>query len=151
MHFRGFKRVFLVSAASVLVGAGCNAPTYTAGPVHWHGYLTMSLCGEEIDIRDHDHDDPRSKRAGSGLLHTHGDNWIHVEGRVVSKDDIALGRFFDAIDVPFGPDRFFDKQGAAACNDGSPDGLRVKVNGADVSDPMSYVVQDQDKIEIKFE
>lgn len=148
MSFHDLRRVLLSAATVVLIGAGCSDATYTAAPVHWHGYLTLSVCGKEQSIRDKG---TQTVHAGASLLHTHGDNTIHIEGRIVKKEDIALGRFFDAIDVPFGPDRFFDKEGAAACNDGNPDSLHVKVNGADISDPVNYVVQDQDKIEIKFE
>ena len=124
--------------------------TFTPAPVHWHGFLTMSVCGEARDIRDRNHDSPGVKSVGNALLHTHGDNWIHIEGRVLSASDISLLAFFNALKIPFGTDHFFDKQGSSACNDGNPDLLRVKVNGADIADPVNYVVRDQDKIEISF-
>lgn len=122
--------------------------TYTPGPVHWHGFLTMSACGESKSISTKG---SVGHHVGLPLLHTHGDDWIHIEGRIISKDDITLGKFFDAVDVPFGTDRFFEKRGADACNDGNPDTLKVTVNGAVIADPENYSVRDQDKIEIKFE
>lgn len=128
--------------------ATSNSETYTAAPVHWHATLSMSTCGVSETISDLG---DQNLYEGLPLLHTHGDDRIHVEGRIIKAEDISLGRFFDSINIPFDTDRFMDKQGTDACNDGSSDSLHVTVNGSEIPDPRNYVVKDGDQINVRFE
>lgn len=144
----------LLTAAGIGIYELARAPGkgyYAPRPVHWHAALTMSVCGSARTLKERDFDRPLGPAAGTALLHTHGDDIIHIEGRIPSKDDITLGAFFSELGIAFAPDRFMDKQGQGACHDGNADTLHVSVNGTDVNDPAHYVVQDRDKIEIRFE
>ena len=93
-----------------------NAPaaTYTDAPVHWHAAFEVELCGQKQDFSSYG----ATTHAGSPLLHTHGDGVIHIEGRVIQKQDIALGKFFDGIEVPFDRDRIMNKKNGDTCQEG---------------------------------
>ncbi len=71
-----------------------NSISVTKGPVHWHADFRIFVCGEELNIVD-----PHGlvNLVGSPLLHEHGDNRVHIEGRVMDWEDITLPRFFSAI------------------------------------------------------
>lgn len=135
--------VGIIIAALVVVGggyaiwnAGKNAPsagrtnksttTYTDAPVHWHAAFEVELCGKKQDFSSYG---GAGHHAGLPLLHTHGDGVIHIEGRIIEKQDIALGRFFDAIDVPFDRDRIMDKKNGDECSPGKPGQVKMFVNG----------------------
>jgi hypothetical protein len=71
-----------------------NTLSLTKGPVHWHADFEVWRCGEKIDFVD-----PKglSNRIGSPLFHEHGDNRIHVEGKVLEYKDVSLQSFFEVV------------------------------------------------------
>src|SRR3990172_13378204 len=103
---------------------------YTDRPVHWHALLDIEICGEKQDIRGGKTSGNMADSAmyGPHLLHHHNDNTIHIEGQIMKKEDIALGNFFDGIDVPFDKDKIMDKKNGDLCPDGRPGVLKMYVN-----------------------
>lgn len=89
---------------------------------------------------------------GNNLLHIHSapDNFIHIEGRVYSTDEIKLGKFFDVININFNKDQIFDKKNGDLCNN-KPGKLKMLVNDIENSEFRDYIIKDKDKIVIKFE
>jgi hypothetical protein len=71
-----------------------NHISETGGPVHWHADFEVWKCGKKVDLLD-----PTGieNRIGTPVLHEHNDFRVHVEGTVVKKSDISLGKFFDVI------------------------------------------------------
>src|SRR3989344_2967874 len=71
-----------------------NVISWSGGPVHWHADFEIWACGEKLAL-------PKatfpSNYVGTSTLHHHDDYRIHVEGLVVSKDDVALRSFFRVI------------------------------------------------------
>ena len=126
--------------------------SYTKGAVHWHAELDVSVCGEKIDV-------PKEAPIGEHhlglpLLHTHADRLIHIEGKVYNKEEINLGAYMDAIQVPFGSDTIINYKNDGMCNNGKSNKVKMFVNGEEILDSnlfRSYVVQDKDKIEIRYE
>lgn len=131
-RFRGFV-TFSALILLIIGGAGYGifrlakhapAQTYTSEPVHWHALVDIEICGEKRDL-------PKSPSGeiGTHLLHAHNDNTIHVEGRVIEKEDIALGRFFDLMGVSFDRGRIMDKKNGDTCSDGKQGFVKMSVNG----------------------
>jgi len=114
--------------------------TYTDREVHWHAYVDISLCGEHKDLPKSESGDTVHGKSFKGihLLHTHDDNIIHIEGLINKKEDIALGRFMDVIEVPFDKDRIMDKKNGDLC-DGKPGVLKMYVNDQPRTDFRDYV------------
>lgn len=114
---------------------------------HWHARYSIVLCGEKIPPR------PYSK----GGMHTHGKGRIHIHPHspATAGENADLATFFESfngeltnkkIAVPMvGTYKNGDK-----CN-GKPGEVAVYVNGTRVSNPASYVPQDGDIIQIKFQ
>lgn len=121
-------------------------PTYTATPVHWHANFEVELCGKKQDFSSYG---SGTTRAGSPLFHTHGDGVIHIEGRIIAKKDIALGKFFDYINVPFDRDQIMDKKNGDECPargsspgaPGKPGTVKMLVNGQPNQEFRDYVGQ----------
>ena len=117
-------------------------PSYSKGDVHWHALVEITLCGEKRDL-------PRAEGGatvhgkhfrGIPLLHTHDDNTIHIEGVVGKKEEIALGRFFDVIGVPFSTQEIMDKKEGDVCPGSEmPGKLTMTVNGVSNSEFRDYV------------
>ena len=120
---------------------------FTSGEVHWHTKLDLSICGHPKNL-------PRapagSSHLGNILLHTHDDDIVHVEGHVLKKDEIRLGEFFDAINVPFGKDRFFDKKNGDLC-DGKPGMVKMWVDDKESQEFRDLLALDGQKVKISFE
>lgn len=100
--------------------------------IHWHPELSIIVKGVKQEIP-----------AGLGLggvempIHTHDSTGvIHLElGGLVLKSDIALGRFFKV----WGKDiRSFGAN------------LEMTVNGKENIEHENYIMQDKDKIELKY-
>lgn len=97
------KVLFAITAASVaavtLYIAGStvflNLVSESQGPVHWHADFEIWVCGEKITSLA----SPvfPSNKVGSETQHHHDDYRMHVEGVVVKKEDVSLGKFFEAI------------------------------------------------------
>ncbi len=118
----------------------------TDGPVHWHADLQVFVCGERQDLS---HLGSQNSHHGTPLLHTHGDNQIHVEGEVRSWDTLTLGNYFDTIGVELSNTSLMDKTEGDTCQ-GEPGSISVSVNGENVSDYQDYRIQDGDSITVRF-
>jgi len=121
-----------------------NVVSATAGPVHWHADYEVWICGQEMSIEK-----PAGvvNRIGSPLVHDHGDNRIHIEGVLRSRQEASLGAFFHAIGgalesseviVPT-HEGLVAKDNGDLC-DGAPGKLYVFVNGKQIQDPADYVI-----------
>lgn len=111
--------------------------TYTAGPVHWHAAIELEVCGEKRDLPG-----PKDGRmVGNHLHHHHGDNTWHIEGRVIAKEDITLGKFFDEHKIPFDRDQLMDKKNGDECAPGQPGQVRMFVNSEPNSEFRDFVGQ----------
>lgn len=105
--------------------------------LHWHPVLTIFIKGV-----------PQSIPANIGLggpvhnpVHTHDEDAaqgvIHLEfGSVVRKQDLVLGKFFDAWQKDI---RSFGSN------------MTMTVNGAPSTEYENYVMRDGDKIELRYE
>ena len=123
--------------------------TYTQGAVHWHAYPTVEICDEEKELP---YPIGANEHLGSALLHTHTppENYIHIEGRVKSEEDIKLGKYFDNIGVKFSQEQIFDTKNGDLCN-GKPGKLKMFVNDVENFEFRNYTIKDQDRILIKYE
>ncbi len=131
---------------------------YTPGSVHWHTNFEVFLCGERQDFTKGY--DLEINGKGSYLLHSHNDNVIHIEGQILKKEDIALGNFFDIIDVPFSKTQIMDKRNGDLCQNDSTGEVHMYVNGVENNEFRNFIPEpctsenikeDCDKIDIKFE
>ena len=159
----GKKRIVGFLGVLALMGAGIygirylKATTpetlYTADPVHWHAKFEVELCGKKQDFSSYGEG---SSHAGSSLLHTHGDEIIHIEGQVIQRENITLGSFFDNIDVPFDRDRIMDKKNGNECSPGKPGQVKMFVNDKPNDEfrnytPFATEKAEEDRIKIIFE
>lgn len=135
-----------------------NFQPYHTGFYHWHANFDVSICGVSENIRC------GASICGPMSLHHHNDNIIHIEGNTIpKKEDLAIGRFFDGIDIKFSETEILDKKNGDLCPDGKAGSVKLYVNGElnnefgnyspakceaqDISD----IREQCDKIEIKFE
>ncbi len=112
------------------------------GGMHWHAELSIYINGAKQEI-------PANIGIGRAHqpIHTHdATGIIHLEFEgLVLKDDIKLGRFFKIWDKRFNSDCIFD-----FC--GGPNGkVRMLINDRENNDFDGYLMQDGDKIEIRYE
>ena len=101
--------------------------------IHWHPELTITVKGEQQEI-------PKDIGIGAAHLpmHTHDDTGvIHLEFQgKVRKTDITLGQFFKI----WGKDiRSFSVN------------MKMTVNGEENTEYENYIMQDKDKIELRYE
>lgn len=109
--------------------------------VHWHANLRILVCGDERKI-------PVNK--GEPLLHTHRDaNRIHIEGLIQGPSDVTLGKFMNAVGVPFSETQVFDITNGEGCN-GQPGVWKMTVNDASSEEFENYAINDGDNIELIF-
>ena len=150
------KKTALISLALVagafLVYALLTAPKvegpYTPGPVHWHATLSLTACGEPIKFPPV----PRGGMLGPEIRHLHeGDEGqVHIESQVQRKEDIMVGAFLADVGIAFS-EKQLGKYGAGdKCPDGRTGKVAFAVNGKPNNEFEKYVMQDGDKIEIKF-
>lgn len=66
----------------------------SGGPVHWHADYEIWVCGERMHLEE---SEGLENKVGTPVFHHHNDDRIHVEGVVYELEDIALGKFFEAI------------------------------------------------------
>jgi len=113
---------------------------YTDSEIHWHALVDITVCGQHKDLPKAESGDTVHGKSYRGihLIHTHDDNIIHIEGVIQKKEDIALGRFFDVIEVPFDKDKIMDVKNGDLC-DGKPGTLKMYVNGQPRQDFRDYV------------
>lgn len=133
--------ILLVVAIALLAGASWwsrslqfgNSDLVSGNGLHWHPELIIFVKEEKQEIP-----------AGIGLggiempIHTHDANGvIHLEfSGLVRQKDITLGQFFSS----WGKDI-------------NSFGINVKmtVNGVENTELGNYIMQDQDKIELRYE
>jgi len=114
--------------------------------LHWHPKLEIYIKGEKQEIP-----------AGVGLagsthqeMHTHDedakDGVIHMEmNGVVTKDETKLSNFFKIWGKKFSSSQIFE------FTNGEEGKVRMLVNGSDNEQFGSYQMQENDKIEIRYE
>lgn len=110
--------------------------------IHWHPELSIYIKGQKQEV---------SANIGIGVnhqpIHTHdttGVLHLEIQGRV-TKDGIKLSRFFKIWSKQFNSNCIFD-----SCN--GPDGkVKMLVNGQENNEFENYLMQDKDKIEIRYE
>ncbi len=144
--------VFMAVAVYGIISVGSNyepstGQPMTQGAVHWHADLKIFTCGE---FRDLSNLGSGSTHVGTPVLHTHGDNKIHVEGQVDQPEDISLASYFDAINKEFSNNTILDKTNGDECPDGEPGEVKLFVNGERNYEYDNYVVQNGDSIKITF-
>ncbi len=108
--------------------------------IHWHPELSIYIKGQSQEI-------PGSVGSPS-IMHTHdatGMLHVHPANKLVLKDDITLGKFFTLWGKKFSSTCIFD-----SCND-SEGKVKMTVNGVENLEFENYVMQDKDKIEIRYE
>ncbi len=110
--------------------------------IHWHPKLTIKINGKTQEI---------PKDIGIGAvhqeIHTHDkDGVIHMEmSGPVTKEEAKLGNFFRIWGKTFSSNCIFDY-----CN-GKEKKVIMLVNGKEHMDYENYIMNDSDKIEIKYE
>lgn len=120
-----------------------DAEILSRNGLHWHSNLSIIIKGEKRDI-------PKDIGIGTTIhqsVHTHdADGVIHLEfPGVVRKNDTTLGAFFRIWGKTFSQNCIFDN-----CN--SPEGtVKFFVNGTENAEWEKYHMQDNDKIEIRYE
>ncbi len=119
---------------------GLSFPT---GNVHWHADVDGSVCGEPFimpnaPIVDH-------------LLHTHGDQRIHLEGNATAPDQITVGKFMRRIGITFTQNEFNGKKVGENCPNGAPAVMTFLVNGQENTEFDNRVIRDGDKYTIRME
>ena len=128
-----------------------NSPTanfvYPATPVHWHATPIISVCGEAKQIPL----PAPGQHLGTGLLHTHEDALIHIEGTITDSSQITLGVFFSSIGVKFSETEIMDKKNGDACPNGLQGKVSMEVNSQANNEFENHIIKDGDKISIKFE
>lgn len=156
VRYGGIALVVVALVAGIFVfgnkgstGNAVKEQPYTSGQVHWHASLEVFTCDRFREM-------PKpiggaDTHLGTPLLHTHKDGLIHIEGRIYRKQDIMLGKYMDNLDVEFDEDKIMDYVNGDGCNDGKENKVRMQVNGKDNFEFRNYVINDGDKIVIKYE
>ena len=121
--------------------------SYTKDAVHWHAQLDVYACGENklMPAPEGEH------HLGLPLLHTHSDRLIHIEGKIWKKEDIMLGAYMDAIGIPFNDTQLLDYKNDGMCDNGKPNKVRMIVNDKENFEFRNYVINNKDKIELRYE
>ena len=110
--------------------------------LHWHPELSIEIKAQKQEI---------PTDIGIGVvhnpIHTHdASGTIHIEMEgLVTKDSIKLGQFFKVWEKQFNSNCIFD-----FCN-GPSGAVKMFVNGKESTEFENYLMQDKDKIEIKYE
>lgn len=120
---------------------------YTSTEVHWHALVDIELCGKKTDL-------PRvgagAHHRGMPLLHTHDDNKIHIEGQIFKREDIALGKFMDAVGAKFSNETIMEHRNGDKCPDGKEGTVKMFVNGIPNNEFRDWVPRDNDVVKIVF-
>lgn len=120
--------------------------SYTKGDVHWHATVSVFICGDEMDMPVPFGDD----EIGTPLLHTHKDGLIHIEGKVWKKEDITLGKYFEALGSKFINNQILNYKNGDLCND-KPGEVKLFVNEEENFELSNYVIKDGDEYKVRFE
>lgn len=134
---------------------GSDAPVEYLSNGHWHAQIEITLCGEHKDLPLAL---PGQGHRGLPYLHSHDDNKMHMEvaNQIVKKSDLSLGKFMDAMGVPFSSTQIMDRKNGDLCtNTTTPGSVKMFVNNQPNTQFKDYVpnlVADEfmDKIRIEF-
>ena len=121
-----------------------NITSETSGPVHWHADYKVIVCGEKLDLVNRG---IFTNKAGSPLLHGHGDERIHIEGTVKELSKVSLSSFFMEIGGELESGNLVyqthegsvEKREGDSCN-GEISSLKVYVNGNKIEDYENYII-----------
>lgn len=123
-----------------------NITSITKGPIHWHADYQVWACGQRLHLEE-----PHGildNKQGTGLLHAHEDDRIHIEGTISNLKEVTLSKFFEAnkgvltneyITIPT-DDGIKSFTNAQTCPDGSVGYLKVYVNGKLMPNAKDYVI-----------
>jgi len=125
------------------------------GGVHWHPELAIYIKGQKqivpanVGIGTQYAGYPRfDPMMGMTDMHTHDDSgtlhWEVMKGPV-TKDDVRISSFFKVWGKTFSKDCIFEY-----CN-GADGTVKMIVNGKENTEFENYLVNDKDKIEIRYE
>ncbi len=148
------RAVWIVVAALVVAGfwllfnsgdsKEAEAKIISRNGLHWHATLKISIDGKPVEI-------PAAVGLGAvhNPIHTHeADEVIHLEfNGLVSESNITLEKFFDVWSERFSSDCILDK--CVTPENGKA--ITMTVNSVPSTEFENYVIQDGDKIEIKYE
>jgi len=144
-----FWMVIIVAVVVLLGGVwwsnslSSNDPNLvSSNGVHWHPHLEIYIKGEQQEIPHN-----IGLTGVHSPMHTHDDTPIvHMEfGGVVMEDDTRLGNFFRIWGKEFNSQQILDYYNG-------PDGtVYMFVNGEENAEFENYHMQDDDKIEIRYE
>ncbi len=108
--------------------------------IHWHPELSIYIKGQIQEIPGN---------AGTHtIMHTHdttGMLHVHPANKLVLKDHITLGKFFKLWGKKFSSTCIFDN-----CNSSEGE-VKMTVNGVENTEFENYVMQDKDKIVLRYE
>jgi len=111
--------------------------------VHWHAPISYEICGEPFSPPE---------RENHGLVHGHGDGRAHIEGRLSEPSNTTLGKFMDAIGVPFSKTQFSKYKNGEKCpGKNRAAKVRVFVDGAENFQFRDLPLRDAENIKITFE
>lgn len=132
-----------------------NSGIVSESGIHWHPELVIYIKGQKQEIPQNVGIGPQytnnkwyNKEMGMAEIHTHEDlpllHW-EVPNGPVAKDKVRLGTFFEVWGKTFNSTQIFDKRNG-------PEGtVKMTVNGQPNTEFDNYLVNDKDKIEIRFE
>ncbi len=108
--------------------------------IHWHPELSIYIKGQIQEIP--------ANAGNHSLMHTHdttGVIHLHPANKLVLENDVKLGKFFKLWGKKFSSTCILD-----SCN--SAEGkVKMTVNGIENTEFENYIMQDKDKIEIRYE
>ncbi len=139
--------IFFVVRAASQASAAAPKEKFPYGTVHWHAKLAVSECGVPHDfsnLGDAVH------HAGLTMLHTHGDNTIHIEGAPQYWHQITLGQYFKAINYPFSDTQLGKYKNGDPCPDGQPGTVKVIVDGQHSGVKSDLVLRDGKSIRVEY-
>lgn len=115
----------------------------TSTEVHWHAPISYEACGETLNLKD---------SGNHSIIHGHDDDQVHVEGLVLSEEDITLAQFFKNAGLNITNTNLEEYKNGDICeNTGTPGQVSFKVDGQSYTDPGQIIIQDKQSILIKFE
>ena len=148
---KGTKQILITAVVAVIFlvfgvwyprNSGEQEGIISHNGIHWHPQLEVYIKGEKQEIP-----------GGIGLIgghnpmHTHDpDGIVHLEfSGLVREDDIRLGKFFRMWGHEFNSEQVMGHMNG-------PDGMvHVFVNGEENFQFENYMMQHEDKIEIRYE
>ncbi len=115
----------------------------TGTEVHWHAPISYEACGETLNLTD---------SGNHSIIHGHDDNQVHIEGMVLSEEDITLAKFFKNAGLNITSSNLEDYQNGDTCeNTGAPGKVSFEVDGVNYTDPAQIIIKDKQNILVKFE